>query len=999
MSFVSKFPRGFRRFSLLLAALPLAMGTANAQEDSDDDGPLEEIITVGTQIRGANISEALAVSVVTSQDIEDLGIDSGDELLQFMAEQGSNFFAESENISGGVNAARGDIGAFNLRNLGTGNTLVLLNGRRLVNAAAYQTEAVGGSFIPVNTVNSQSMPVFGLERMEVLRDGASAIYGADAVAGVVNYVMKDDFEGFNVRARYADWEGLPRNDYKISFEFGKDFNGGRTNFSVFGSYYDRQPVNSQDDSKWADDDFRRLIPAGSPFEGDTSFRRSSANSEYGQYDVSDSVAGIGDPNDFFDGNGEFNTYPVGDPNCEFTDPQYPNVCFAADGNDIYRYNNNRDRDLYSDLSRTHLYASLNHEFKSGMESFTEVSAYLSDTFTVRHASTRLSAVSKYSIAPDAYWNPLGACGSSARLPDSIIGTDVPCEGLEMVLDNYRWTDAPRLVDNDGETFRILTGLRGQMGDWDWEGAASWSRASKEDITHNRISNTLLQEALNDPTPAGYNAFSGAIDTNIDRMLIDVRRDNETELTTLDFRMSKPDIFELPAGPVGLLGGIEWREESFLDERDPRLNGGINFVDNSGNTFPFVSDVVNSSPTSDSSGSRDVVSVFGEMQVPVFSNLDVQLALRYEDFSDVGDTTVGKIAFGWRVFEPLLIRGSWSQAYRVPNLVTVNESGVARSNTRDDFVCFQADPDEDLLDCRYGMQRTAGGSDDLIPEQSDNTSIGLVWDATDNLTFTVDYWKIEKEDTIGLFGEENHTALDLLFLLEQGTANCASVVGNPAIVRGDPAGLDPDEAQLYLDAGICPSAAVSRVDDKYQNLDSRNVSGHDIAVYYNFDTFMGNWNFRYVAAFLDEYEQVASGPAQLLLDAKESGVLPADVPVVGFADLMRLNGNPREKQTIRVRWTRNDWGVSLTGTYTGSVIETRPGVGSDGSPWILPSYQTYNTSVDYSFGTFGETDARVRLGMNNVLDERAPLSSSRFGYFSDVHTDLGRSFYADIRLSF
>ena len=102
-------------------------------------------------------------------------------------------------ISGGVNSARGDIGAYNLRNLGTGNTLVLLNGRRLVNAASYQTEEVGGSFIPVNTVNSQSLPVSGLERVEVLRDGASAIYGADAVAGVVNYVMKSDFDSGRVR--------------------------------------------------------------------------------------------------------------------------------------------------------------------------------------------------------------------------------------------------------------------------------------------------------------------------------------------------------------------------------------------------------------------------------------------------------------------------------------------------------------------------------------------------------------------------------------------------------------------------------------------------------------------------------------------------------------------------------------------------------------------------------------------------------------------------------
>ena len=229
--------------------LMFAAGNAIAQDDADDEEFIEEIITVGSQIRGASISDALSVSIISAEDIEMLGIDSGDQLLEQMTEQGQNFFAEAENISGGVNAARGDIGAYNLRNLGTGNTLVLLNGRRMVNAASYQTERVGGSFIPVNTVNSQSLPVFGLERVEVLRDGASAIYGADAVAGVVNYVLKNDFEGLSLKARYSDYDNLPRNDLRFTLEWGKNFNGDRTNISVFADFYKRDPVNSQDDPR------------------------------------------------------------------------------------------------------------------------------------------------------------------------------------------------------------------------------------------------------------------------------------------------------------------------------------------------------------------------------------------------------------------------------------------------------------------------------------------------------------------------------------------------------------------------------------------------------------------------------------------------------------------------------------------------------------------------------------------------------------------------------
>ena len=151
------------------AAIAFLLAAPYSTAQGEDKGVIEEVVVTGTHIRGATISGVLPVSVMDAQDIELFGVDSGDDLLEALPEQGQNFFNEAENISGGVNSARGDVGAFNLRNLGTGNTLVLLNGRRLVNAASFQTEEVGGSFVPVNTVNSNTIPVYGLERLEVLK--------------------------------------------------------------------------------------------------------------------------------------------------------------------------------------------------------------------------------------------------------------------------------------------------------------------------------------------------------------------------------------------------------------------------------------------------------------------------------------------------------------------------------------------------------------------------------------------------------------------------------------------------------------------------------------------------------------------------------------------------------------------------------------------------------------------------------------------------------------
>jgi iron complex outermembrane receptor protein len=969
---------------VLGAALLLQASTTFAADE------LEEVVVVGTQIKGAQISDALPVTVITEADIEALGVNSGDELLEYMAEQGQNFFSESENISGGVNSARGDIGAFNLRNLGTGNTLVLLNGRRMVNSAAYQTEAVGGSFVPVNTTNVQSLPVTGLRRAEVLKDGASAIYGADAVAGVVNYVLKDDFDGLRISFRVDDYDNIPRNDERFTIEWGSDFNEGRTNVGAFLNYFSRDRVNSQDDPRWTNSDFRSRTPA--PFNNNTTFRNDSANSSFGQFDLRSSVSGTGLSGPITDGSGEFETFPTGHPNCVFA--INAETCGARDGNGTFRYNLNDNRDLYSELERINLFSYITHEISDSMEAFGELSWYYSDTSTIRHPSTPLSAVAKLRVAPDAFYNPFGPCGSPNRL-DALFaaeGATVPCSGLQFELDNYRFDQVPRVVDVDGDTFRVVGGLRGNWGEWDWEGAVTWSRAERTDVTHNRISNTLLQAALNDTTAAGFNPFSHTLaGSNLSQALIDVKRENEQELQMIDFKMSKANIFELPAGAVGFVGGIEFRDESFEDLRDPRLNGTIQFTDNSGNTFPFISDVVNSSPTSDSSGDRQVTSLFGELAVPVLDNLDLQLALRYEDFSDVGSTTVGKIAFGYRFVEQILFRGSFSEAYRVPNLVTINEAQVARSNTRDDFVCLFVDPTEATLDCSYGIQRTAAGSRSLEPEQSDNTSFGIVIDPIENLTITVDVWEIEKDDTIGLFGEENHIALELLGLIQAGNGSCAGLVGNPAVVR-DPTSIDPTNQGLFDAAGICYQGDVARVDDQYANLDTRTIKGHDIGIYYSLDTKWGNFDLKYVGAFLDEYEQEAGGAAAALVAAKASGTLPASVPVVGFSSLKGVDGNPTRKDTVRLDWTYGDWKVAATSLHYDDFTQNL----SDGRAFKVGSMTTYNLNFAYKFTMFNEIASRARLGINNVTDERAPLADDSFGYFADQHRDLGRYYYLDFQ---
>ena len=263
---------------LLSAGLPAPALAQEAEQEAEQaasaasEPEMEEIVVTGSHIKGANITGALPVSVIGAEEIEATGVESGDDLMQFIPEQGQNFFNEAENISGGVNSARGDIGAFNLRSLGTGNTLVLFNGRRVVNAASYQTEEVGGSFVPVNTANTQTIPIYGMDRLEILKDGASALYGADAVAGVVNYVVRDNIDRLRVYLRYGWYDNAGRKTQRVALEWGDTFNGGRTQVGVLANYYARDRISAHEDERWADSDFRRRVPDDSPWAGNTSFR-------------------------------------------------------------------------------------------------------------------------------------------------------------------------------------------------------------------------------------------------------------------------------------------------------------------------------------------------------------------------------------------------------------------------------------------------------------------------------------------------------------------------------------------------------------------------------------------------------------------------------------------------------------------------------------------------------------------------------------------------------
>ncbi len=957
-----------------------------AQDNSSQFSEVEEVVVVGSQIKGARITGALPVSVISSEDIESLGVDSGDELLDNIAELGQNTFNQNE-FSGGYNASRGDVGAFNLRDIGTGNTLTLLNGRRLITSPGYQTEPILGGTMPVMTTNSNAIPVNGADRIEILRDGASAIYGADALAGVVNTVLKTNFVGTNVRYKLSNYDNLGATDQKLSVQWGQDFEN--TNVSLYFDVYYREEIKGNEDPKWLEQD-ARVSPGLGKFEGtawdDTSWRNNNAASPYGIW---------------HGGTGNYLHTRPNAGNCAYTGTGGDTCLYLSSSTNpsgSLRAKYNETRWMRPDLQRENLFVFINSELENGIEAYSEIGYYHSFATQQLYGGTTLGAggcaktggcTQPLLIPLSNYWLNQLVDGDGNKLVNN---GDLLSNGLGLWKSRHRF-DAPRGYDSDRVTLRILQGFRGSLGDWDWDGAVLWSDAKSKQKNVNRQSMTLLNQALALSTPDAYNPFCGGGCSDESSFTVDIYRENTTELFLADFKISNNNIYELPAGPVAALVGFETRKEEYTDERDPRIDGRVTYTvptgPKAGLTFPLISDIVNSSATPGSSGSRTTNSLFAELQIPIHETIDAQLAVRYEDSDDYGDATVGKFAIGWQPLDQVKLRYSASETFRAPAMILVNEGFLGRSSTQNDALLEYASGNN--YDT-YSMQRVTDGNPNLKAEMGDNESIGLVIEPIDNLIITLDQWSIETEDTVGIFGMANAILLDTLIRAEGGANEC---IGNPLVIRN----AVPEDTVDWAAAGLCPAGLVERVNDFYINGDTRTIEGLDTSVIYSLNTDIGRFSAKFVHVHYDTKNQEAGGDAKRLsLAGQPGGVLDGVASVRGVDNLLGLNGSIEDKYTLKLSWRNGPYQVLVSGTQWGEFFESAHVETIDGNRemWVVDSMTMINLTLGYTF----ENDLRVRFQIKNIEDERAPLADETFSmYWGDLHTDFGRNFNVEFYKKF
>lgn len=1007
---------------------------APASAQVDEDEPI--IVVTGTQIQGAQVDDVLPVTVVGEDLIDAIDPASGDEIFRAIPQAGSVEFNE-QSTSGGVNGARGDIASINLRGLGTGNTLMLINGRRMLVNPGFQTEL----FVPVVSPDTNTIAPGSVRRVEVLRDGASAVYGADAVAGVVNTILRGGRDGGYLRANYRASDGTSLYSFQLDGGLGFDFADGRGNFTVYGAYFHENGLRATERDYAASSDLRPFL-VGTEFEGDTQFDNRSINSPFGAFDIQGSSATSSNTTALRDDDFHIQPCVLFGPNGAADSDgrviDLGNGLCADNGGTIdrdLRWDIGADRFLYSQKDRYNVQALFNYELSDAAEVYFEGSYYRSENFREREQSTMLSAV-PLGIEATAFYNPLGATTLADGSPnpnrvDNGLGPNVSDDGRALLLEDYRWIDAgPRRGMVTKDEYRLVFGLRGEFSGWDYDTGFLYAQANTTDLTENRISSTLAQDAINRTDASAYNPFNGGcfpgepgfglqIDCTpnpqsvIDDITIDVFRKGETTLTLADFKVSRPDLFEMPGGGVGIAAGVEFRRETFLDDRDPRLDGTITFTNAVNGDF-FGSDVVGSSPSPDTSGNREVYSAFAEafvplvsddMDVPLINELELQLAARFEEFSDSSSAFVPRAALAWRPIGDVLLRGAWSQGFRAPNLVQINDQGTTRSNSVIRAVECVAEIiqgiEDDVPDC--GTQGTIDfrqGGPQLDPEDTESINFGVVLTPSfiPGLTITADYWEVKQEGLVGIFGNQNNLLLDLLLRL-QGSSN-------PNVVRE---AVTQDDIDLYDGTGINPAGELIQILNPYTNLDQRTSEGVDFSVLYNVDTGIGEFDFQVNAARLIGFEQQAGPLADTLfteltpllqqIPELSTGDVAALQPF-GFGELIEIDGRPKWRVSGSVAWENGPVRVNFFGRYVGQVFD--PGAQQDDTAefFRVDDWFTLNFGISYRIRNDTALDGtRLRFGVNNIFNEDPPIADESFGYYGSLHSGRGRQFSFDIRKSF
>jgi iron complex outermembrane recepter protein len=687
------------RFPLRAAAAASALlcGSTWAQTASPSlapSAPAQRVEVVGSSIKRTDFETAAPVSIISRQEIERSGASTVQELLQsqgFAGQQGFETQASSSFVTGAS--------AVGLRGLSAGDTLVLLNGRRIAPFAAGQQNGDGAvAFVDLN-----ALPLSAVEEIQVLKDGASAIYGADAIAGVMNIVTRRDYRGLDLGLRVGGY---------------RESGGNETRATVVGGLGDIQ----QDGYSllWA----AELAQSDAIFFRDRKFFRT--------FDHRGKAPWMGDRRSAFSDFGNFSV--DGGPFRTGTNCPAANLRAGA-----CRYDFGPIEELAPEVSRQGSLLVGKLRLGAGLTGFAELALNRNVVESDSRAPAADTATDFFQVdavrgLPVGRTRDLLIAALSSQVPAGLLTVPV---GSTLDLRTRFTQYGPRSTRYTSNATRGLIGVQGSLGGWDWEAAYSDSRSRR----HTLARNELRKDVLADLIVAGSANVFGQVKTGIDSARLVNWGLATSQLRIADLKASG-ELLRLPTGPLLAAVGAEHRREHIESATTEAARQGL---------------IVGQANT-DTNGDRSLSSAFAELSIPLWRKAEMQLALRHDRYSDFGTTTNPKIALKWQPHARLLLRGSWGSAFKAPTLFQLFESQSAggflelQDTVRCPITNAVEDCDGRLIEVRSGGSATVGI--DLQPEKSKNLNLGLVFEPFDGTSLTLDYWRIRKSNAITQNGAQD-----------------------------------------------------------------------------------------------------------------------------------------------------------------------------------------------------------------------------------------------------
>jgi len=894
---------------VVAAMVPLALvPVAHGQEQiSEPAAELGDITVTGSRIRRPAAEGPTPVIVITREDIDNQGFGTIQDVFDSVVQNTSGTVAQTQTF-GFTPAASSP----RLRGFASGFTLVLIDGRR---PPVYPL----GQGAEDTFVDFASIPLSMVERIEILTDGASAVYGADAVAGVINIITRQDFQGLDFNFRFADTADGGYGNRRVEMVGGAEM--GRTSVMFTAEWYD-QEILWATDRDWADSD----IPSGrSPAEipraaysfGGASFVN------FNNGDITQ-APGCGTPAD-----------PIGGLGI----PDQVNDQFGIGNATWCGFDRSRFRTLFPSNDMVAVTGHVNHEISPDIEFFSKAHFSVRDTF--------------WQLEPNFYGSTAiftpGPSDEDALFPSSVTNNGIILAGAPNnplgaaapgIFVRRMLEMGPRTSNFETTTYGALAGVRGSIGGtgWEWEGAVAYNRQEVSSVEPNFIISAFEAELQ-----AGLDLFQPVPQSVLDRFAFQSRTDGESSNRTVDLTVTGDLGLELRGGPLAVAVHGDWERQTFEDLRDPLVLRGDAF-----------------DGATEAAGARDHWGIGAEILFPVLPVWELGAALRFDEYNDaslVGSAVSPRLTSAWRPTDRLLVRASWGESFRAPDLQdlfggltrgfqTVLDSPrcIALGGTPND-----GDPTSPI-ECNnpiQAVQVNTQGNPGLDEEHGQNYNIGVVWEIMDDMNLSVDYYNIELEDLVNTPDEQ--------FILDscafQGRL-CDQIIRD-------------NNGQLL--GGSIQQVPV--------NLSLQSTDGFDI-----------KWDYRH---------DIPLGSLAYTIDATWTNSLETQFDVSSaVTENLRLATLPELRTGFRVDWAYADHGVTLRGSFVDEIpgwqCSAPPGAAQCPGDSFSDSFWNWNGQYRYDIGRNG----RITVGINNIFDEVPPIdpTAPSWPYVAGIGSNSTGFFY-------